>query len=434
MRQPSKRRKAAARGRLPTGPLAGVRIVDMTTVLMGPYATQIMADYGADVIKVEPPEGDIMRHGGPMRSPRMGPMYLQANRNKRSIVLDIKTAGGRQALKRLCRDADVFICNVRPAALRRVGLGPEDIRAGHPRLIHVSLIGYGEGGPYSGRPAYDDLIQGLSAIPATFQRVSGAEPRYAPLTMADHIVGLNAVHVVLAALFERERSGKGQAIELPMFETLAQFVLSDHLGGRAYEPAIGPPGYSRLLARDRRPYRTSDGYICILVYTDRQWESFFRVIGKAEQFHSDPRFTTAAARARHFAEAYTLVAEVLATRTTAAWMVALQEADIPAVPMHDLDGLIDDPHLAAVGFLNTLDHPTEGRIRLVGIPSRWSRSRPAIRRHPPGLGENSVEVLREAGYTDAAIARLAADGALGKAELPAPPARRRGGTRKPRKT
>jgi len=434
MRQPSKRRKAAARGRLPTGPLAGVRIVDMTTVLMGPYATQIMADYGADVIKVEPPEGDIMRHGGPMRSPRMGPMYLQANRNKRSIVLDIKTAGGRQALKRLCRDADVFICNVRPAALRRVGLGPEDIRAGHPRLIHVSLIGYGEGGPYSGRPAYDDLIQGLSAIPATFQRVSGAEPRYAPLTMADHIVGLNAVHVVLAALFERERSGKGQAIELPMFETLAQFVLSDHLGGRAYEPAIGPPGYSRLLARDRRPYRTSDGYICILVYTDRQWESFFRVIGKAEQFHSDPRFTTAAARARHFAEAYTLVAEVLATRTTAAWMVALQEADIPAVPMHDLDGLIDDPHLAAVGFLNTLDHPTEGRIRLVGIPSRWSRSRPAIRRHPPGLGENSVEVLREAGYSDVAIERLAAEGALGKVEVPAPPARRGGGTRKPRKS
>jgi crotonobetainyl-CoA:carnitine CoA-transferase CaiB-like acyl-CoA transferase len=435
MKKPSKRRKAVARPRGPTGPLAGVRIVDMTTVLMGPYATQIMADYGADVIKVEPPEGDIMRHGGPMRSPRMGPMYLQANRNKRSIVLDIKTAGGREALKRLCRKADVFICNVRPAALRRVGLGPEDIRAGNPRLIHVSLIGYGEGGPYSGRPAYDDLIQGLSAIPATFQRTSGAEPRYAPLTMADHIVGLNAVHVVLAALYERERSGQGQAIELPMFETLAQFVLSDHLGGRAYEPAIGPPGYSRLLARDRRPYRTSDGYICMLVYTDRHWEAFFRLIDKAEQFHSDPRFTTAAARAKHFAEAYTLVAEVLMTRTTAEWMAALQQVDIPAVPMHDLDALIDDPHLAAVGFLHALDHPTEGRVRLVGIPSRWSRSRPAIRRHPPNLGENSVEVLREAGYTDVAIAKLAADGALGKIEAPAPPpTRRRGGARKPRKS
>jgi crotonobetainyl-CoA:carnitine CoA-transferase CaiB-like acyl-CoA transferase len=421
MKKTKKRRRTAARktaarkpgAEMPAGPLAGIRIVDMTTVLMGPYATQILADYGADVIKVEPPEGDIMRHGGPMRSPRMGPMYLQANRNKRSIVLDIKTAGGREVLLRLCRDADVFICNVRPAALRRYGIGPDEVRAANPRLIHVSLIGYGEGGPYAGRPAYDDLIQGLAAIPATFQRVSGAEPRYAPLTMADHIVGLNAVHVVLAALFEREQSGEGQRIELPMFETLAQFVLSDHLGGRAYDPPIGPSGYSRLLARDRRPYRTRDGYICLLVYTDRQWEAFFRLIGKADQFHADPRFTDAAARARHFAEAYTLIADELATRTTAAWLAALQEADIPAVPMHDLDGLIDDPHLEQVGFFHAMEHPTEGRIRLVGIPSRWSRSRPAILRHPPGLGENTAQVLREIGYRDAAIRRLADVGAIG---------------------
>jgi len=440
MKKPSQRRKTGARatarvrGPAPAGPLAGIRIVDMTTVLMGPYATQILADYGADVIKVEPPEGDIMRHGGPMRNPRMGPMFLQANRNKRSIVVDIKTAGGRDVLKRLCRGADVFICNVRPAALRRVGLGPDDVRGSNPRLIHVSLIGYGEGGPYAGRPAYDDLIQGLAAIPATFQRTSGSEPRYAPLTMADHIVGLNAAHVVLAALLERARSGAGQTIELPMFETLAQFVLSDHFGGRAFEPPIGPAGYSRLLARDRRPYRTSDGYICILVYTDRQWESFFRLIGKAEQFHNDPRFTTAAARARHFAEAYTLLAEVLATRTTAEWLAVFQKADIPAVPMHDLDALIDDPHLAAVGFFQTIAHPTEGRVRLVGIPSRWSRSRLAIRRHPPGLGENTAEVLREIGLNDAAIARLAADGAIGGVTAASEaPARRRRKARKRRK-
>ncbi|HLH92734.1 MAG TPA: CoA transferase [Xanthobacteraceae bacterium] len=418
----------------PTGPLAGIRIVDMTTVLMGPYATQILADYGADVIKVEPPEGDIMRHGGPMRNPRMGPMYMQANRNKRSVVVDIKTAGGRDVLLRLCRDADVFICNVRPASLRRLGLGADDICAANPRIIHVSLIGYGEGGPYAGRPAYDDLIQGLSAIPATFQRVSGGEPRYAPLTMADHIVGLNAVHVVLAALYERDRSGQGQTIELPMFETLAQFVMSDHFGGRAFDPPIGPPGYSRLLARDRRPYRTSDGFICILVYTDKQWESFFRIIGKAEQFHSDARFTTAAARARHFAEAYALVAEILTTRPTAEWLELFQKGDIPAVPMHDLDALIDDPHLAAVGFYQTIDHPTEGRVRLVGIPSRWSRSRLSIRRHPPGLGENTAEVLREAGFKDAAIAKLAADGAIGGVTVPTEePTRRRAAVRNSRR-
>ena len=425
MRKPPRSRRGSASA----GPLAGISIVDMTTVLMGPYATQILADYGAEVVKVEPPDGDIMRHGGPMRNPRMGPMYLQANRNKRSVVLDIKTAGGRDVLLRLCARADVFICNVRPAALSRLGLAPKAIRAANPRLVHVSLIGYGEGGPYSGRPAYDDLIQGLAAIPATFRATGGGEPRYAPLTMADHIVGLNAVHVVLAALMERERSGKGQVIELPMFETLAQFVLSDHFGGRAFEPPLGPPGYSRLLARDRRPYATRDGHICILVYTDRQWESFFRIIGKTDQFRSDPRFTTAAARARHYAEAYTLLAEVLATRTTAEWLAALQEGDIPAVPMHDLDALIDDPHLAAVGFFQEMEHPTEGRIRLVGIPSRWSRSRPAIRRHPPGLGENTGEVLREIGYGAAAIRKLAADGAIGPVTAPARATR---AARKPR--
>jgi crotonobetainyl-CoA:carnitine CoA-transferase CaiB-like acyl-CoA transferase len=366
-----------------------------------------------------------------MRNPRMGPMFFQANRNKRSVVIDIRTAGGRDALKRLCGRADVFVCNVRPAALRRYGLGPSDIRGRNPRLVHLSLVGYGEGGPYSGRPAYDDLIQGLAAIPATIRQQAGkGEPRYAPLTMADHIVGLNAVHVILAALMERERSGKGQTIELPMFETLAQFVLSDHFGGRAFEPPIGPPGYNRLLAPDRRPYATRDGHICILVYTDRHWESFFRIIGKPEQVH-DHRFRDAAARSRYYAEAYTLIAEVLATRTTAEWLAILQEADIPAVPMHDLDGLIDDPHLAAVGFFQTLDHPTEGRIRLVGIPSRWSRSRLAISRHPPGLGEHTGEVLREIGLSDAAIARLAAEGAIGDADLPPAPTRR--AVRKPRR-
>jgi crotonobetainyl-CoA:carnitine CoA-transferase CaiB-like acyl-CoA transferase len=241
--------------------------------------------------------------------------------------------------------------------------------------------------------------------------------------------------VVLAALYERDRSGEGQAIELPMFETLAQFVLSDHFGGRAFDPPIGPAGYSRLLARDRRPYRTSDGYICILVYTDRQWESFFHIIGKADQFHSDPRFTTAAARARHFPEAYTLLAEILATRTTAEWLEILQKGDIPAVPMHDLDALIDDPHLTAVGFFQTIDHPTEGRVRLVGIPSRWSRSRLSIRRHPPGLGENTAEVLREIGFKDAAIAQLAADGAIGGVTAGSEqPARRRTPARKPRRS
>jgi crotonobetainyl-CoA:carnitine CoA-transferase CaiB-like acyl-CoA transferase len=393
------------------GPLHGVRIVDMTAVMMGPYATQILADYGADVIKIEPPEGDIMRLAGPMRSPGMGAMSLHANRNKRSIVLDVKKEAGRRALLRLCANADVFITNNRPASMLRLGLGDAELRAANPRLVRVGLIGYGEGGPYAGRPAYDDLIQGISGVPGLFARVSGQEPRYVPLTMADRIVGLNAVHVVLAAIIERDRSGEGQAVELAMFETVAQFVLGDHMGGRTFVPPLGEPGYSRLMVADRRPYQTSDGYVCVLVYTDKQWTAFIRASGRADLAH-DPRLKDHATRARHYGPVYAMLAEIIRTRPTAEWVRLLQAADIPCVPMHDLDGLIDDEHLNAAGFFVDMEHPTEGTIRLTGIPSRWSRSAPRVRRHPPRVGEHSVEVLREAGFSAEDVARMCAEGAV----------------------
>jgi len=393
------------------GPLQGVRVVDMTTVLMGPFATQIIADYGADVIKVEPPEGDIMRQAGPMRSPGMGAMSLHANRNKRSIVLDLKQDAGRHALLRLCETADVFVTNNRPASMRRLGLGDEALRAANPRLVRVNLIGYGEAGPYAGRPAYDDLIQGISGVPGLFARVSGHEPRYVPLTMADRIVGLNAVHVILAALIDRDRVGEGQAVELAMFETLAQFVLGDHMGGRTFTPPLGEPGYSRLMTADRRPYQTSDGYICVLVYTDKQWQAFFRASGRAD-LAGDPRLKDYATRARNYAAIYALLADVIKTRPTAEWMRLLHEVDIPCVPMNDLNSLIDDEHLNAAGFFVEMEHPSEGAIRLTGIPSRWSRSQPRVRSHPPRVGEHSVEILREAGFSAEEIARLCAQGAV----------------------
>jgi crotonobetainyl-CoA:carnitine CoA-transferase CaiB-like acyl-CoA transferase len=393
------------------GPLHGVRVVDMTTVLMGPFATQIVADYGADVIKVEPPEGDIMRLAGPMRSPGMGAMSLHANRNKRSIALDLKKESGRRALLRLCANADVFVTNNRPASMRRLGLADDELRAANPRLVRVSLIGYGEGGPYAGRPAYDDLIQGISGVPGLVARVSGHEPRYVPLTMADRIVGLNAVHVILAALVDRDRVGEGQAVELAMFETLAQFVLGDHMGGRTFTPPLGEPGYSRLLVADRRPYRTSDGYICVLVYTDKQWQAFFRASGRAD-LADDPRLKDHATRAQHYAPVYAMLADIIATRPTAEWMRLLQAADIPCVPMNDLDSLIDDEHLKAAGFFVEMEHPSEGAIRLTGIPSRWSRSQPRVSRHPPRVGEHSVEVLHEAGFSAEDIARMCAEGAV----------------------
>jgi crotonobetainyl-CoA:carnitine CoA-transferase CaiB-like acyl-CoA transferase len=393
------------------GPLAGLRIVDMTTVVMGPYATQLLADYGADVIKVEPPSGDIMRHAPPMRNPLMGAPFLQANRNKRSVVLDVKKKGAREALLRLSGTADVFIHNVRKAAMQRAGLGEADVRAGNPRLIYVSLIGYGEGGPYAGRPAYDDLMQGLSGIPALQAEISGEQPRYMPLTFVDRIMGVSAVHAVLAAVIDRDRRGVGQAVDVPMFETVAQLVLGDHMGGRTFEPPLGGPGYARLLAPDRRPYRTKDGYVCVLIYNNKEWETFFRAIGQSERFKADPRLSDHAVRTKHYSEVYAILADIFTTRTSAQWLALLAENDIPGVPLFSLEDLIDDPHLEAVGFFRPMNHPTEGPIRLTGIPSRWSDTPPAITRHAPLLGEHSVEVLREAGLDDGEIDALIAEGA-----------------------
>jgi crotonobetainyl-CoA:carnitine CoA-transferase CaiB-like acyl-CoA transferase len=395
----------------PAGPLAGVKIVDLTSVMMGPYATMILGDYGADVIKVESPEGDVMRHAAPMRHPGMGAMYLQGNRNKRSIVLDLKKPGGRAALLRLAAAADVFVHNVRPAAMARLKLGVDDLLAPNPRLVYASLHGFGETGPYAGRPAYDDLIQGLTALPALTGRITG-EPRYSPATMADRIVGLNAVHAILAALYHRERTGEGQAIEVPMFETMAQFVLGDHMAGRSFEPPIGPPGYSRLLAPDRRPYQTSDGYVCALVYSDKQWNAFFAKIGLANEADRDPRLNSMSARTRNYDFVYDWFSQMIKTRSTVEWMSFFAEADIPHAPLHDLDSLIDDPHLAAVGLIQPLEHPTEGTLRVAGPAATWSRTPPSIRSHPPRLGEHGREVLCEAGLADAEIAALIADGAL----------------------
>lgn len=394
-----------------SGPLDGLRILDMSSVIMGPYATQILADYGAEVIKVEPPGGDVMRLAAPMRSAGMGPIHLQVNRNKRSIVLDVKKPSGHRAVLGLCERADVLVSSIRPAAMARLKLSYEDVRVVNARIIYVSLFGYGEDGPYAGRPAYDDLIQGICGLPMLFAKAGGEKPRYVPLAVADRIVGINAVHAILAALVYRDRTGEGQSVELPMFETLAQFVLGDHMGGRTFDPPLGEPGYSRQLAPNRRPYETRDAYLCVLPYTNKHWESFFRAIGRVDQYSSDARLHDHATRSRHYDEVYALLAEILKTRTTAEWIELLEANDIPCARAHDIDGLIDDEHLKAVGFFQTLDHPTEGRLRLVGTPSKWSGLTLRITRAAPHIGEHSVEILREAGFDNSEIDRLIAEGA-----------------------
>ncbi|MBF5006737.1 CaiB/BaiF CoA transferase family protein [Diaphorobacter caeni] len=392
------------------GPLSGVRIIDLTTVLMGPFATQILGDYGADVIKVEPPGGDGVRGVGPRRNAGMAAIFMHANRSKRSVVLDLKQSAGIAALMRLVADADVLIYNVRPQAMARLGLSYEAVRAVNPRIVYVGCVGYGQSGPYAAKPAYDDLIQGAAGIPALSVQAGSDVPRYAPSPLADRIVGLAAVNAVTSALFWRERSGEGQAVEVPMFETMAQFTLSDHMCGRSYEPAVGPSGYARILNPNRRPYATSDGYLCVLLYNDKQWQTFFRLIGKPEVFESDPRFSSIDKRTEHIHALYALLAEIMTTRTTAEWSELLDAADIPVMPMHDMDSLMEDPHLQAVGFLQEVEHPTEGRVRQIGIPSTWSKTQPRVSRPAPRAGEHGREVLAEAGFTHAEIDALLGSG------------------------
>jgi crotonobetainyl-CoA:carnitine CoA-transferase CaiB-like acyl-CoA transferase len=400
----------------PTGPLAGFRIVDMTSVLMGPFATQILGDYGADVVKVETEEGDLIRLAGAMRNPKMGALFLQNNRNKRSVVLDLKAESGRRAILKLCERSDVFVSNVRPAAMKRLGLTYEDIKAVNPAIVYASLVGYGQAGPYADRPAYDDLIQGISALPS-LTAAQGGRPQYVPLTMADRITGLNAVHAILAALLNRERTGAGQSIEIPMFEVMTQFVLGDHFGGRAFDPPTGASGYNRLLAADRRPYETADGFISALVYTDAHWRKFFQLLGRSEEFHADARFHDHATRARSYDTVYSFLAAEMRKRTTAEWMEGFARLDIPFAPMHSIDSLLDDPHLQAVGLISAMEHPTEGTIMMVAPPASFSRTPPSIDRHPPRHGEHTMEVLQELGYASddirSMVAGLADAGAAG---------------------
>jgi crotonobetainyl-CoA:carnitine CoA-transferase CaiB-like acyl-CoA transferase len=397
---------------LATGPLAGIRIVDLTSVVFGPYATQMLGDAGAEIIKVEPPEGDIMRAASTARHKGMGAVFLTANRNKRSIVLDLKQPAGRDALLELARTADVFIHSLRPQAIRKLGLTYDDLRAVRADIIYCSAWGFWSKGPYAERPAYDDVIQGMSGATDLVRKRGADKPDFAPMVMADKVSGLHAVCAVSMALVHRERTGEGQAVEVPMLESVTSFTLVEHLAGAVFEPPEGPMGYSRVLVPDRKPHKTADGFMVVLPYNNKQWRSFFEVAGWGEKMKDDPRLDDPVLRAQQNGEMYAMVAEIMATKTTGEWVELLGKGDIPCVPVNSLEDLEHDPHLVATGFFKSYEHPTEGKLRTPDVPLKFSASPgQAVRRPPPRLGEHTTQLLREAGVSDERIESLIETGA-----------------------
>jgi crotonobetainyl-CoA:carnitine CoA-transferase CaiB-like acyl-CoA transferase len=398
-----------------TRPLDGIKIVDLSTVIFGPLASQTLADYGADVIKVEAPSGDSTRATGPAIEPGMSAIFLGANRNKRSIVLDLKKPAAREALATLIADADVLMHNVRPQKLAALDIEPDAILSRHPRIIYAALNGFRADGHYGGNPAYDDIIQGLSGISALMEEHTGSA-KYLPTAAADKIAAQVATHAILAALFRRERTGQGGYVEIPMFEATVAFNLVEHYYGAHFEPPLSASGYPRVLNRNRRPYPTSDGHVCMMPYTDAHWRRFFIEAG-ASALAEDSRFVDIRQRTQNIDALYDEAVRLIALRTTAEWLAICERVDIPAARMNRLADLADDPHLAGIGFFERRTDARMGTVRFPGIPVRFDGESGEIRM-PPRLGENTREILAEAGLSITAVDALLASGAARQASEP----------------
>ena len=389
-------------------PLEGIRILEIASMIFGPLAGQYLGDMGADVIKLEPPEGDLTRAIGPRRSPRMGAFFMTSNRSKRSIVVDLKRPEGRDVLQRLVAKTDVLLHSMRTPAANRLGLDYATLAKTNPSLVYCHVTGYGDEGPYGGRPAYDDIIQAASGL-AMLQQVVAGQPRFIPTIIADKISGVHAAYAIVLALMHRMRTGEGQQVDVAMFETMAAFNMLEHQWGHTFEPPIGPMGYAPVSSAARRPYRTQDGYLALLPYSNAHWKRFFELAGEP-QIMDDPRFSTFAARQQHFRAVWDEIERQVARKSNAEWLRLLTPEDVPFSVVNDIEDLPNDPHLEAVNFWHLMEHPTEGTLRVPRNPLQMSASPPEITRLPPNLGEHSVEVLRECGYDAANIEQLTSPG------------------------
>ena len=370
------------------GPLAGVRVVDLTAMVMGPYCTQILADMGADVIKVEPPRGDDTRYVSVGPAPGMSGVFVNVNRGKRSVVLDLRTEHGKTALRALIAGADVFIHSMRAKAITKLGFGYAEVAAVNPAIVYTNCYGYGHRGPERDRPAYDDTIQAECGLPAVQKELTG-EANYVASIVADKVAGLTAVYATMMALFHRERTGEGQEVEVAMFETMASFMLVEHANGAMFDPPVGPAVYHRTIAPNRKPYRTKDGYISALIYNDKHWSGFIDAVQPA---WNSERFATLEARAAEIDTIYALVASTMTERTTDEWLKLFVELEIPAAPLNTPEDLFENEHLNAVGFFETVQTP-HGVARIPGVPTWFSRTPGRVGGPAPLLGADTAEVL-----------------------------------------
>lgn len=390
------------------GPLEGVKILELTAVVLGPWACQILADMGAEVIKVEPPYGDSNRSLGASRNPGMAALYLTCNRNKRSLMLDLKKPGAREAIMKIAKDVDVVIHNNRPQAMTKLGLEYKDFKEVNDKIIYCGTYGYGKQGPYGEKGALDDSIQAISGIAWLTNMVLG-EPRYLPTVVCDKTTALNVVYAVTAALYSREKTGEGQELEVPMFESMVYYNMAEHLWGQTFEPAIGTAGYERLMSYHRKPYKTKDGYIAILPYLDAHWKKFCTMADR-EDLLEDERFKSLADRVANIDDTYEETAKTMVNRTTQEWLDMFGQTSVPTNAVNTLDGVIDDPHLKEVGFWQELDHPTEGKLRMTKFPVNFSGTPAENKRHQPRLGEHSTEILLEAGLSQDEIDAMISEG------------------------